>query len=259
MDILYIISGALTGFMVGLTGVGGGALMMPILLVFFDTTPITAIATDLWFATITKLVGAKTHQSQKSIDWQIVYRLWIGSIPVALIIIILINAGTYFSKIDWLGKGIGLVVLITALGLLLSPTLLTLTHHNYIKNSSKLKKMQSILTVIAGGGIGLCISLTSVGAGTLGSMALAYLYPIRMTPHRLVATDIAHAIPLTFLIGIGYVFTGMVDWEILSYLLIGSLPAVWVGSRLSYRLPSNKLKNLLAIVLLCISIKIIAN
>lgn len=120
IDVAYALAGAFTGFVVGLTGVGGGALMTPILLIFFGVSPTTAIATDLWFAAITKLVGARVHHANGNVDWQVAKRLWLGSLPIALLIVVTVSLGTQVAKVDWLTKAIGILVLVTAIGLLVS-------------------------------------------------------------------------------------------------------------------------------------------
>lgn len=258
VDFGYASAGALTGFVVGLTGVGGGALMTPILLLFFGVAPTTAIATDLWFAAITKLVGARIHNRSGQVDWQVVKRLWAGSLPMALLVVIIVSVGHDIAKVDWLTRAIGVVVLITALGLLFAPTLLCMAKTRRIDNPDKFKKVQPAMTVIGGAILGLCVALTSVGAGALGSVMLLYLYPLRMTPHRLVATDLVHAIPLAVVAGIGYLFAGMVDWAMLISLLVGSIPAIIVGSLLAGRLSGRWIQVSLAMVLFVASIKTIA-
>lgn len=215
-DTAYALAGALTGFVVGLTGVGGGALMTPILLIFFGVSPTTAIATDLWFAAITKLVGARVHHTNGNVDWQVAKRLWLGSLPMALLIVVIVSLGAQVAKVEWLTKAIGIVVLITALGLLVAPKLSAYARERRVGQPERFKAIQPALTVASGGVLGLCVALTSVGAGALGSVMLLYLYPLRMTPHRLVATDIVHAIPLAAVAGLGYLFAGMVDWWMLA-------------------------------------------
>ncbi|MBM3514930.1 MAG: sulfite exporter TauE/SafE family protein, partial [Alphaproteobacteria bacterium] len=123
IDTAYILSGAITGYVVGLTGVGGGALMTPILLIFFGIPPATAVATDLWFAAITKLVGAKVHHANGNVDWQVAKRLWLGSLPVAMAVVAVVSSGGQVTRIDWLTKAIGAVVLLTAVGLVVASKL----------------------------------------------------------------------------------------------------------------------------------------
>lgn len=258
IDVGYTVAGALTGFVVGVTGVGGGALMTPILLLFFGVAPATAIATDLWFAAITKLVGARIHNGAGQVDWQVVKRLWAGSLPMALLVVALVSLGHQVTKVDWLTHVIGVVVMITAAGLLLAPKLLQLARGRRLDNPTKFKHIQPSLTVLGGAVLGLCVALTSVGAGALGSVMLLYLYPLRMTPHRLVATDLVHAIPLAMVAGLGYLFAGMVDWGMLVSLLTGSVPAIIVGSLLSRRVPGRFIQILLALTLIVAGVKVLA-
>jgi uncharacterized membrane protein YfcA len=257
IDVAYALAGALTGFVVGLTGVGGGALMTPILLIFFGVSPTTAIATDLWFAAITKLVGARVHHSNGNVDWQVAKRLWLGSLPMALLIVVIVSLGAQVAKVDWLTKAIGIVVLITAIGLLVAPKLVAYARGRRIGQPERFKAVQPALTVVSGGVLGLCVALTSVGAGALGSVMLLYLYPLRMTPHRLVATDIVHAIPLAVVAGLGYLFAGMVDWWMLASLLVGSVPTVLLGSLLAGKIPGRAVQIALALVLMAAGEKVL--
>lgn len=257
IDTAYAFAGALTGFVVGMTGVGGGALMTPILLIFFGVSPTTAIATDLWFAAITKLVGARVHHTNGNVDWQVAKRLWLGSLPMALLIVVIVSLGAQVAKVDWLTKAIGVVVLITAIGLLVAPRLLAYARGRRIGQPARFKAIQPALTVVSGGVLGLCVALTSVGAGALGSVMLLYLYPLRMTPHRLVATDIVHAIPLAVVAGLGYLFAGMVDWWMLASLLVGSVPAVLLGSLLAGKIPGRAVQIALALVLMAAGVKVL--
>lgn len=258
IDGAYAAAGALTGFVLGLTGVGGGALMTPILLLFFGVAPTTAIATDLWFAAITKLVGARLHNDAGQVDWQVVKRLWIGSLPMALSVVLVVSLGHPVAKVDGLTRAIGIVVLITALGLLVAPKLRALARGRRLENPAKFKHVQPGLTVFGGAVLGLCVALTSVGAGALGSVMLLYLYPLRMSPHRLIATDLVHAIPLAVVAGLGYLFAGMVDWHMLSSLLTGSIPGIVLGSLLARRVSGRWIQIVLAIVLIAAGVNLIA-
>lgn len=257
IDTAYALAGALTGFVVGLTGVGGGALMTPILLIFFGVSPTTAIAADLWFAAITKLVGASVHHTNGNVDWQVAKRLWLGSLPMALLIVVIVSLGAQVAKVDWLARAIGVVVLITAIGLLVAPKLVAYARGRRIGQPERFKAIQPVLTVASGGILGLCVALTSVGAGALGSVMLLYLYPLRMTPHRLVATDIVHAIPLAVVAGLGYLFAGMVDWWMLASLLVGSIPSVFVGSMLAGKISGRLIQIALALVLMAAGLKVL--
>jgi len=257
IDGAYALAGALTGFVVGLTGVGGGALMTPILLIFFGVSPTTAIATDLWFAAITKLVGAKVHHTNGNVDWQVAKRLWLGSLPMALLIVVIVSLGAEVAKVGWLTKAIGVVVIVTAIGLLVAPKLVAYAKGRRIGRPERFKAIQPSLTVASGGVLGLCVALTSVGAGALGSVMLLYLYPLRMTPHRLVATDIVHAIPLAVVAGLGYLFAGMVDWWMLASLLVGSIPSVLLGGMLAGKISGRWIQIALAIVLMVAGFKVL--
>lgn len=250
VDAGFATAGALTGFFVGLTGVGGGALMTPILLLVFGVAPTTAIATDLWFAAITKLVGAAIHQDAGEVDWQVVKRLWSGSLPIALLVVLVVGMGGVLNRVSWLTQAIGLVVLITAAGLLVAPKLYKFARGRRLDNPVKFKLFQPALTIAAGAMLGLCVALTSVGAGALGGVMLLYLYPLRMTPHRLVATDLVHAIPLAMVAGLGYLFAGLVDWKMLLSLLVGSIPTIIASSLLARRISGRWIQILLSVVLL---------
>jgi len=255
MDIAYVAVGACTGLAVGLTGMGAGALMTPILLLFFGVPPTTAVATDLWFAALTKLASAHLPHTRQHADWQIIKRLWWGSLPVALLTVLLIHLGASWGKVQWLSQAIGVMVLFTALSMIIRPWL----RRPQVPPALQTKgaALQARLTVIGGGVLGLCVALTSIGAGTLGSMLLLFLYPQRMTPHRLVATDIVHAIPLAAVAGVGYLFAGLVDGAMLAALLTGSIPAIIVANLLAGKIPGRVLQLCMAAVLLAAGVKIL--
>lgn len=255
MDIAYVAVGACTGLAVGLTGMGAGALMTPILLLFFGVPPTTAVATDLWFAALTKLASAHLPHTRQHADWQIIKRLWWGSLPVALLTVLLIHLGASWGKVQWLSQAIGVMVLFTALSMIIRPWL----RRPQVPPALQTKRaaLQAPLTVVGGGVLGLCVALTSIGAGTLGSMLLLFLYPQRMTPHRLIATDIVHAIPLAAVAGVGYLFAGLVDGAMLAALLTGSMPAVIVANLLAGKIPGRVLQLGMAVVLLAAGVKIL--
>lgn len=255
IDGAYAAAGALTGFVVGLTGVGGGALMTPILLLFFAVPPTAAVATDLWFAALTKVVGGHVHYAAGQVDWQVVRRLWLGSLPAALAVVLLVSLGAAPGRVGWLTQVIGGVVVMTSLVLLAAPRLFAAARRRRLGDPVRFKALQPGLTVACGAALGFLVALTSVGAGALGSVMLLYLYPLRMQPHRLVATDIVHAIPLAMVAGMGYLLAGLVDWRMLLSLLAGSLPAVVIGGLLSRRLAGRRLQIALAMVLLAVGVK----
>lgn len=257
IDLPFALAGAMTGFVVGLTGVGGGALMTPVLLLVFGISPVTAIATDLWFAVITKLVAARTCHTSGHVDWPVVKRLWWGSLPASALVVALVSMGAPITKVESLTVAIGFVIILTAVGLLASPALLKLARSRRLGQPQRFKAAQPVLTVLAGGILGISVGLTSIGAGALGSVMLLYLYPLSMHPHRLVATDIIHAIPLAVFAGMGYLLSGMVDGQMLISLVSGSIPAVILGSLMNARISGRWVQVALAVVLLVAGLKVL--
>lgn len=257
MDLTRVAAGAVTGLLVGLTGVGGGALMTPLLLLLFGIPPLAAVGTDLWFAAITKLFATRVHHGHGLIDWQVVKRLWAGSLTSATLTLVWMKLHPVDeTSVTLLKTAIALAVVITALGLLFQKPLHALGRKLRTTDGVHFKALQVPLTVLAGAVLGMLVTLTSVGAGALGAVFLAYLYPLRLTPPRLIATDIVHAIPLAIFAGSGHLLIGNVDFSLLGQLLLGSIPAVIVGAMLSARLPHTFLRGMLAVVLLSIGLKL---
>jgi hypothetical protein len=223
--------------------------MTPILLLFFGVPPQVAVATDLWFAAITKTVALPMHQRGDRVDWQVARRMWAGSIPASIAMVSLVAAGVSLGRIQWLSSAVGFAVLVAAIGLLFAPALQRVARERRIADPERFKTRQPSLTVIAGAVLGALVSLTSVGAGALGTTLMLALYPLRMTPQRLIATDIAHAIPLAMVAGSGYLIAGLVDGRMLVSMLAGSVPAVLLGSLLAGRLSARWLRGALALVL----------
>ena len=253
---LLIIAGALTGFAVGLTGVGGGSLMTPLLLLIFGVAPTTAVGTDLWFAALTKIVASPLHHSAGLIDWKVVRRLWLGSLPGSLIMVLLLKFGILSLTPAYLQIGLAAAVALTSIGLVFQNHLHDLGKKLRLHEAEHFKAIQPGLTVLAGLCLGILVTSTSVGAGALGTVLLTYLYPLRLTPARLVATDIVHAIPLAIFAGMGHLFIGNVDFVLLGWLLLGSIPAVWVGAHVSMRLSHTVLRWALAIILALVALKL---
>lgn len=254
---MLIAAGAITGFIVGLTGVGGGALMTPLLLLVFGVAPLTAVGTDLWFAAITKIFATRVHHGHDLIDWPVVKRLWLGSLSASALTLVWMK----FHPVDatavvLLKTAIAVTVLVTALGMLFQKPLQALGRKLRTTDGEQFKSLQAPLTVLAGALLGVLVTMTSVGAGALGAVFLAYLYPLRLTPPRLIATDIVHAIPLAMFAGMGHLLIGNVDFGLLGNLLLGSIPAVIAGAMLSARLPHALLRGALAVVLLSIGLKL---
>jgi uncharacterized membrane protein YfcA len=257
MDLMLILAGAATGFIVGLTGVGGGALMTPLLLLFFGVAPLAAVGTDLWFAAITKLFATRVHHGHGLIDWPVAKRLWWGSLPAAAATLgwphlYPINSAT----IDLMKMAIAATVILTALGLFFQKPLHALGKRLRTTDAARFKALQAPLTIACGAVLGVLVTLTSVGAGALGAVFLIYLYPLRLSPPRLIATDIVHAIPLAMFAGTGHLLMGNVNLGLLGNLLVGSIPAVILGALLSARLPHGLLRSGLATVMLVIGVQL---
>jgi uncharacterized membrane protein YfcA len=253
-------AGALTGFVVGLTGVGGGALMTPLLLLFFGIAPHTAIGTDLWFAALTKLAITPLHRGRGVVDWLVLRRLWLGSLPASAATSLWVGTQPLDAHTtDLLRAAIAGAVVLTALGLLFQAALRRRADRVYMDTAVKFVRWQPIATVFAGALLGVMVTLTSVGAGALGAVMLVYLYPTRLTPPRLVATDIAHAIPLAMFAGAGHLIAGGVDLRLLLALLAGSIPAALLATALSARMPHAALRAALAAVLLIVGLKLAAS
>lgn len=254
---MLTLAGFLTGLLVGLTGVGGGALMTPILLLLFGVAPTTAIGTDLWFAALTKLVATAMHRTTGLIDWQVVRRLWSGSLPATAVTILLVQQGVLSFDFLFLKSAIAVAVMITGLGMLFQKQLHAIGQRLRLTDAEHFKAAQRPLTVAAGAILGALVTVTSIGAGALGAVMLTYLYPLRLKPARLIATDIVHAIPLAVFAGLGHMLIGHVDFALLMWLLTGSIPGVAVGVFLSSRLPQPLLRGALSTTLLAVGVKLL--
>ncbi|MCK0508134.1 sulfite exporter TauE/SafE family protein [Aromatoleum anaerobium] len=251
MDIgLNALAGLVVGIMVGATGVGGGAVMTPLLVLLMGVAPNTAVGTDLIFASVTKAFGVGAHHAKGRVDWQVVRRLAAGSLPAAIATLIWLqsmeSAGDRHGLIV---AALGAVLLFTAVAMASKPFLAKLGKQRRLADPTRFKKYQRPLTVFAGIALGFLVTLTSIGAGALGAVMLLFLYPLRLTPAKLVATDLAHAIPLALVAGAGHLLIGNVDFVLLGQLLLGSLPGVWIGSHLGGKLPDNVLRLCIALVL----------
>lgn len=256
MDWMYTLSGFLVGLIVGVTGVGGGSLMTPLLVLFFGVSPATAVGTDLLYASLTKTLGGWVHSRRGTVDWKIVGLLGLGSLPAAVITIALLKYLALDKKtLSGLVTGVLSVALIlTAAALLLKGRIKKLAqrrdgavfelHHRHLPAA----------TIITGALLGIMVTISSVGAGALGMVVLLFLYP-RHAPVKLVGTDIAHAVPLTAVAGMGHLALGTVDLVLLGSLLLGSLPGIYIGSHLSARMPEQVLRPVLATMLLLIGFR----
>ena len=251
----FILSGFVVGALVGMTGVGGGSLMTPLLVLIFGVHPLTAVGTDLLYAAATKTGGTFVHHRRGTIDWQVTRRLATGSIPAAVITLIVlyelgVRGGAASAAITVV---LACALIMTAICVVAHRKLRMLT---LIHRSEPDRRRVAICTIGAGIILGVLVTLSSVGAGAIGMTALVLLYP--GTPiARLVGSDIAHAVPLTLVAGIGHWLLGSVNWLILMSLLLGSLPGIYLGSHFATRVPDRILRPVLAATLLLVGIKML--
>ncbi len=256
MDYLYTLSGFAVGAIVGLTGVGGGSLMTPLLVLLFGVHPATAVGTDLLYAAMTKAGGTVAHGRKGHIDWQVTGRLAAGSIPAAALTIwvlsLLPDGSNAISKI--VSHGLGFALLLTAIAILFGRKL-----REYASRHDESPLRQCCLgkiTLGVGVVLGVLVTISSVGAGALGVAALFFLYP-KLSPVKIVGSDVAHAVPLTLVAGLGHWLLGSVDWALLGALLLGSLPGIWLGTQLSAKVPEHILRRILASMLVLIGSKLV--
>jgi hypothetical protein len=257
MNTSYILAGVLVGLLVGITGVGGGSLMTPLLVFLFGFNPSVAVGTDLLFAAITKSVGVLIHhRSHGSVHWRIAGRLSLGSIPAALLALYFLHSyaelGHDLSRPITLALGVALML--TACALFIRPKIRAVTQHLPRSSIRFIGQHRHTVTMIVGAVLGFLVTLSSVGAGALGTVSLLLLYPA-LPAVRVVGTDLAYAIPLAAVAGIGHWALGNVDWQLLATLLIGSVPGIWLGSMVSARIPERVMRPVLATVLLAVAVK----
>lgn len=230
-----------------MTGVGGGSLMTPLLILLFGIHPATAVGTDLLYAAVTKTCGTLVHGFSHTIDWRVVRRLASGSVPMTIATLLVLSqldmSGAQTARL--ISRALGAALLATSAVLIFRPWLVTYYSTRIPEPSPR---RTALLTVATGGLLGLLVSISSVGAGAIGVTALIMLYPRLPTP-SIVGSDIAHAVPLTFVAGIGYWMIGSIDPGILGSLLLGSIPGILVGSYAAVRIPDRALRLVLAAVL----------
>lgn len=260
-ELAFVLAGFFVGAIVGLTGVGGGSLMTPILIFFFGIKPYLAVGTDLLFAAFTKMGGTLKLARSKSIDWPVVFNLSAGSIPASLITLYLLhNVGATSLQVQKvMTVTLGAALLLTAAATLykvlrgkIAPTTIAKG-----EEAAAARPRHWSLPLLFGAIIGTLVTLTSVGAGAIGVTVLMILYP-KLPLSRIVAADIAYAVPLTLVAGFGHASLGSVDWSMLACLLAGSLPGIWVGSHLMSKTPERVIRSLLSVLLAYAGLKLIA-
>ncbi|AVR87730.1 sulfite exporter TauE/SafE family protein [Thauera aromatica] len=259
MEFAYTIAGFAVGAIVGLTGVGGGSLMTPLLVLLFGIHPSVAVGTDLLYAAITKTGGTLAHGLKGTVDWKITRLLAAGSLPAAALTLVLVGRfapGGIDGTASLIKVALGFALLLTAVALILRRHIqaFALARFGGTPNPARTAR----LTVLTGAVLGVLVSISSVGAGALGVTALFFLYPT-MPALRIVGSDIAHAVPLTAVAGLGHWFLGSVDWLLLGSLLVGSLPGIWLGTHISTRIPDRVLRPILATMLVLVGAKLISH
>jgi hypothetical protein len=260
-DLAFVFAGFFVGFVVGLTGVGGGSLMTPILIFFFGVKPYLAVGTDLLFAAFTKMGGTLKLARSKHIDWPVVLNLSAGSIPASLITLYVLHTlGAASAAVQSLmTTTLGCALLLTAAATMYKALRGKAAPISVVAGQEAIaaRPRHWSLPLLFGALIGTLVTLTSVGAGAIGVTVLMLLYPLLPLP-RIVAADIAYAVPLTLVAGMGHASLGSVDWPMLAKLLAGSIPGIWVGSHLMFKTPERVIRSLLSVLLAYAGTKLIA-
>jgi uncharacterized membrane protein YfcA len=256
MDLQFVASGFAVGLLVGMTGVGGGSLMTPLLTLLFGVTPAVAVGTDLAFASLTKGVGTFTHRLRGTVHWDIVRRLCIGALPAALV------ASLGLKYFGTLSKEMGQIirysiagsVLLTVTALLFKRKMLAwITAHPERQLQGKALRNATILT---GAILGTLVTVSSIGAGAIGATVLVMLYP-RLTAAEVAGTDIAYAVPLTAIAAVGHWWLGSINWTLLLTLLVGSVPGITLGAYAARAVPERLLRGILAFTLVAVAVKLV--
>ncbi|HEX9072374.1 MAG TPA: sulfite exporter TauE/SafE family protein [Pseudolabrys sp.] len=254
IDPLYSLSGFAVGALVGMTGVGGGSLMTPLLILLFGVHPATAVGTDLLYAAATKTGGSLVHGFARSINWRVVRRLATGSVPATVVTLAVLShfnlSGDAARNLITLVLSVALFA--TAFVLVFGGAIVAAYRARVVELNSQ---RTAVNTVLVGMVLGVLVSISSVGAGAIGVIALIMLYP-QLPMARIVGSDIAHAVPLTLIAGTGHWMMGSVDWHIMGSLLAGSLPGIFVGSYFAIRIPERALRLVLATTLFVVASRI---
>jgi uncharacterized protein len=250
VDLQYSVAGFLVGLLVGQTGMGGGALMTPVLILLFGVHPATAVGIDLLYASVTKTIGTLVHGLSRTVKWRIVGLLASGSVPATTLTLLLISradvSGSTMSRV--ISNLLSAMLLLTALSLVFRRQFLAFAGTRLMAITPGQTKL---ITIVTGAVLGLLVTISSVGAGAIGVTILLLLYP-SLPMAIIVGSDIAHAVPLTLVAGVGHWFLGSVDWPLLTSLLTGSVPGVIIGSYLAARVPDAILRPILAVTLVLV-------
>lgn len=251
---IYAIAGFAVGMLVGMTGVGGGSLMTPVLILLFGMSPAVAVGTDLLHAAVTKTAGSLVNGFNHTIDWRVVRRLATGSIPMTIVTMSVLSALDINSAAarELINAVLTFALIVTAVTLLFRDRIVRLSAGRL---DVLTPRQAAVLTVIVGGVLGTIVSISSVGAGAIGVICLVLLYP-KLPTARIVGSDIAHAVPLTLVAGIGHWFLGSVDLQVVMFLILGSVPGILVGSYAALRIPEFALRVVLAAALLVVATKL---
>jgi uncharacterized protein len=255
IDPLYVGSGFAVGFLVGVTGVGGGSLMTPLLILLFGIHPATAVGTDLLYAAATKSMGTLVHAAARTVDWRLVGLLAVGSVPATIVTIIVLSQFNLQSASaeHAITLTLGAVLMVTAAFLILGRNI----RDRYADRLQLLDRRKiDGFTILLGLVMGILVTTTSVGAGAIGVTILLLLHP-KMPAGRVVGSDIAHAVPLTLLAGAGHWYLGSINWALLSTLLIGSLPGIVLGSLVATRAGDALVRVALASVLILVGVRLL--
>lgn len=256
MTISYVVAGFAVGSLVGLTGVGGGSLMTPLLTLLFGVNPTVAVGTDLAFAAITKTAGTFTHRLRGTVDWAIVKRLCMGALPAAVITTLLLKyfGGINDSMSQIIRYSIAVSVMLTVVALLFKGRMIVWL------NAHPEKQLQGArltgATICAGAVLGTLVTVSSIGAGAIGATLLVMLYP-KLSAAEVAGTDIAYAVPLTAIAAFGHWWLGSLHWELLGTLLLGSVPGIILGSWAARAVPEKFLRGLLATTLTGVALKLV--
>lgn len=274
MDYRITLAGLFIGFLIGLTGMGGGSLLAPIMIILFRIPPVWAVATDVTYSTVTKALGSLIHIRQRHVNFRVALWLACGSVPATLISVLLVqyvhkHYGDLINQV--ILHAIGFVLIFVAVLILFKPYLLRQIDLRNARKQAKISAASEdavqkvpvreawsrpLATALIGAVVGFLVGLTSVGSGTLIIVSIAFLYP-KLTPRELVGTDIFQAFLLLLSGVVGYLGSGTINWPIVGLLLIGSLPGVFLGSITSKFIPNRYLTPILAVVLAISGLKLI--